>query len=129
MRGYAVYAAFLLQEFVLVSVTGATIGKQLCGIRVVRAADGGRSPWPWVLARTVLLGLLVPAVIWDRDGRGLHDRAAGALTRARRPARRRLPPVPSALPHELRRAHARQPAPPAPDPDAATRRRKKRRRR
>ena len=79
-RGYAVYAAFLLQEFVLVSVVGATIGKQLCSIRVVRASDGGRLAWPWVLARTVLLGFLVPAVIWDRNGRGLHDRAVGALT-------------------------------------------------
>ena len=37
----------------------------------------GDAGWPWVLARTLLLGLLVPAVVWDRDGRGLHDRAAG----------------------------------------------------
>jgi uncharacterized RDD family membrane protein YckC len=78
-RGYVVLAAFLLQEFVLVSLVGATIGKQLCRVVVVRA-DGGRLAWPWVLARTVLLGFLVPAVIWDRDGRGLHDKAAGALT-------------------------------------------------
>ena len=27
--------------------------------------------------RTALLLLLIPALIWDRDGRGLHDRAAG----------------------------------------------------
>jgi uncharacterized RDD family membrane protein YckC len=27
----------------------------------------------------MLLGLLIPAVIWDRDGRGLHDRAAGTV--------------------------------------------------
>jgi hypothetical protein len=78
-RGFVVYLAFLLQEFVLVSVAGATIGKQLFHIRVVRL-DGGRLAWPWVLARTVLLGVLVPAAIWDRDGRGLHDRATGALT-------------------------------------------------
>src|ERR1700712_2983242 len=78
-RGYVVYAAFLLTEFVLVSGAGATIGKQLCRIRVVRA-DGGRLAWPWVLARTVLLGFLIPAVIWDRNGRGLHDRAVGAST-------------------------------------------------
>jgi uncharacterized RDD family membrane protein YckC len=26
-----------------------------------------------------LLLLLVPAVIWDRDGRGLHDKLAGTL--------------------------------------------------
>src|SRR4051794_6481578 len=78
-RGYAVYAAFLIMEFVLVSTAGATIGKQLCRIRVVRV-DGGRVAWPWVLARTLLLGILIPAVIWDRDGRGLHDKAAGAIT-------------------------------------------------
>jgi len=29
--------------------------------------------------RTLLLLLLVPAVIWDRDGRGLHDKLAGTL--------------------------------------------------
>jgi uncharacterized RDD family membrane protein YckC len=30
---------------------------------------------PWrALLRTFLLVLLIPAVIWDRDGRGLHDR-------------------------------------------------------
>jgi uncharacterized RDD family membrane protein YckC len=29
--------------------------------------------------RTVLLLLLVPAVIWDRDGRGLHDKVSGTL--------------------------------------------------
>src|SRR4051812_32925955 len=86
VRGYVVYAAFLLQEFVLDSVAGATIGKQLCGIRVI-SSDGGRLAWPWALARTVLLGFLIPAIIWDRDGRGLHDRATGALTiRAGRPA-------------------------------------------
>src|SRR3954454_438399 len=78
-RGYAVYAAFLIMEFVLVSTAGATIGKQLCRIRVVRT-DGGRLAWPWVLARTLLLGFLIPAVVWDRDGRGLHDKAAGAIT-------------------------------------------------
>jgi hypothetical protein len=29
--------------------------------------------------RTVLLLLLVPALIWDRDGRGLHDKAADSV--------------------------------------------------
>ena len=27
--------------------------------------------------RTALLLLLIPALIWDRDGRGLHDKVAG----------------------------------------------------
>ena len=29
------------------------------------------------LVRTALLCLVVPAVVWDADGRGLHDRVAG----------------------------------------------------
>jgi uncharacterized RDD family membrane protein YckC len=46
----------------------------LFGLRLVRvdrtaAVDPGR-----VILRTFLLFLLVPAVVWDRDGRGLHDR-------------------------------------------------------
>jgi hypothetical protein len=27
--------------------------------------------------RTALLLLVIPAVVWDADGRGLHDRVAG----------------------------------------------------
>ena len=46
----------------------------------VRAAAGPRRPRgarsiPWrAVVRTLLLFLLVPAVVFDRDGRGLHDR-------------------------------------------------------
>ncbi|MCU1514874.1 MAG: hypothetical protein JWO10_1964, partial [Microbacteriaceae bacterium] len=29
--------------------------------------------------RTVLLSLVIPAVIWDLDQRGLHDKAAGTV--------------------------------------------------
>ncbi len=31
------------------------------------------------LTRTVLLCLFVPAVIWDRDGRGLHDKVPNTV--------------------------------------------------
>jgi uncharacterized RDD family membrane protein YckC len=117
-RGYVVYAAFLLAEFVLVSVAGATIGKQLCRIRVIRL-DGGRLAWPWVLARTILLGFLIPAIIWDRDGRGLHDKASGALTIRTGGA----PPPPSAAtpPPATQQSPRRAPAKSSP------KRRKKRR--
>lgn len=116
VRGYAVYAAFLLQEFILVSVAGATLGKQLFGIRVVRV-DGGRLAWHWVLARTVLLGFLIPAIIWDRDGRGLHDRAAGALTI--RTGNRSASGAGAASPQ--RANPAKRPAPPAGSQDVAPR--------
>jgi hypothetical protein len=31
------------------------------------------------VVRTVLLCLAIPALIWDADLRGLHDRAAGTM--------------------------------------------------
>ena len=38
--------------------------------------SGGRATVLQVLSRTVLLCLAIPALIWDRDQRGLHDKAA-----------------------------------------------------
>lgn len=48
------------------------------GLRVV-AEDGGRLGTVRVVLRTVLLLLVIPAIVWDRDSRGLHDRLARAV--------------------------------------------------
>ncbi|WP_261562007.1 RDD family protein [Frankia tisae] len=86
VRGLAIYLVFLLEEFILISTGGQTIGMRLLGMRVIRLRDRGRQSWPWIGVRTLLLALLVPVVIWDRDQRGLHDRAAGTVV-VRDPAR------------------------------------------
>ncbi|MDJ0341205.1 RDD family protein [Streptomyces sp. H10-C2] len=57
---------------------GSTPGKRLLGLRVVRV-DGGRLGLGAVVLRTVLLLLVIPALVWDRDGRGLHDKAVKAV--------------------------------------------------
>jgi uncharacterized RDD family membrane protein YckC len=64
-------------------VAGRTLGMYLFGLRVIRVdADVAVTPWR-ALVRTVLLFLLVPAVVFDRDGRGLHDRLSDtAVVRA-----------------------------------------------
>jgi uncharacterized RDD family membrane protein YckC len=55
-------------------VAGRTVGMYLFSLRVIRV-DRTAAVDPWRAAlRTLLLFLLIPAVIWDRDGRGLHDR-------------------------------------------------------
>jgi uncharacterized RDD family membrane protein YckC len=72
---------FGAQDFVLTALTGVTIGKRLLGLRVIRL--DGRPVGLWALPRTVLLMLVVPAMIMDRDLRGLQDKAAGtAVVRA-----------------------------------------------
>ena len=78
--GYIVLAAFLLIEFLFVGLAGQTPGMRVVGIAVVRASDGGRAALRWVLARTVLLAFVIPALLPDSSGRCLHDRAAGTST-------------------------------------------------
>ncbi|WP_225830986.1 RDD family protein [Streptomyces sp. NK08204] len=58
-----------------VGTVGFTPGKRLFGLRVLDLRTGTVNPLR-ALLRTFLLCLAVPALIWDRDGRGLHDRLA-----------------------------------------------------
>ena len=46
---------------------------------MIRADGDGLASPGWLLLRTALLGFLIPAVVWDRDRRGLHDKAAGTV--------------------------------------------------
>ncbi|SDJ14856.1 RDD family protein [Nonomuraea jiangxiensis] len=69
---------FALQYVVLVGFMGQTFGHRLMGIRVA-AMDGGSPRLLPVLVRTVLLCLAVPALIFDRDQRGVHDRVSNTM--------------------------------------------------
>ncbi|MFF7755831.1 RDD family protein [Streptomyces sp. NPDC007971] len=66
---------FFVMSALTVGTIGFTPGKRLFGIRVVALQTGTVNPLRSLL-RTVLLCLAIPALIWDRDGRGLHDRIA-----------------------------------------------------
>jgi len=69
---------FFVLSALTVGTVGCTPGKRLFGLRVV-AEGGGRIGVGRVLLRSLLLCLAIPALIWDRDGRGLHDRLARAV--------------------------------------------------
>lgn len=72
-------AIFALENLLLVSTLGFTIGHRIFGMHVIRL-DSTPLVGIWRgLLRIVLLGLVIPAVVWDSDGRGLHDRAAGTV--------------------------------------------------
>lgn len=71
-------AVFALMTMVLLSFGGASFGQRLMGLRVV-SVTGGAVSIPRVVLRTLLLCLVVPAVVWDRDQRGLHDQAAKSV--------------------------------------------------
>lgn len=69
---------FALEVLVLTALAGGSAGQLLRRLRVVRV-DGEPAGWSRATVRTALLLLLIPALIWDRDGRGLHDRLAGTV--------------------------------------------------
>ncbi len=75
---FAILGVFAGLQALPLLVIGATAGHLVLRIRVV-PVGGGRLAWWRPLWRTVLLCLVIPAVIWDRDQRGVHDRSAGTV--------------------------------------------------
>jgi uncharacterized RDD family membrane protein YckC len=71
-------ALFAVENLLLLSTTGYTLGHRIVGLRVL-SLDGQRARPFQVLVRTFLLCLFLPAMVWDKDGRGLHDKAAGTV--------------------------------------------------
>lgn len=69
---------FAIEVFVLTAFGGASAGQRLLRMRIERI-DGRPVFLGTAFVRTALLLLLVPALVTDRDGRGLHDRAAGTV--------------------------------------------------
>lgn len=57
---------------------GGSPGHLILGMHVVPMAGGRIGLWRPLL-RTALLALVLPAVFWDVNNRGLHDRAAGTI--------------------------------------------------
>jgi uncharacterized RDD family membrane protein YckC len=71
--------SFFLITVVTVSFFGFTPGMLALGIRVVRM-DGAAMVGPIrAIPRTVMVMVIVPAAIWDSNGRGLHDKALGTI--------------------------------------------------
>ena len=75
---WATLAVFAVFTLLFELFFNASIGHLVLRMRVVPIRGGSLAPWR-PLVRTLLLCLGIPALIWDRDQRGLHDRVAGTL--------------------------------------------------
>ncbi len=68
---------FFIEVLVLTAFGGATAGHRIVGLRVVQF-KGGADPTPvQALVRTILLCLVVTAITYDENGRGIHERLSG----------------------------------------------------
>src|SRR3712207_1303152 len=67
-------AAFAAVTVLSLVAFGQTQGMRLLGLRLAHPRPGQRLAVWRAVVRTALLCLLVPALLVDADGRGLHDR-------------------------------------------------------
>jgi uncharacterized RDD family membrane protein YckC len=72
---YGLWVALMVIE---VPILGGTLGHRLTGMAVTPLRGGWPGAWRPVV-RALLLGLLVPALVWDSDQRGFHDKVAGTV--------------------------------------------------
>jgi uncharacterized RDD family membrane protein YckC len=73
---------FFVMTALLTGLLGGTIGHRVCGLRVQFLGDRPTSALELLLRaaiRALLICLLLPAVVYDRDRRGLHDRAGNTV--------------------------------------------------
>lgn len=69
-------AVFEVEYVFFSALVAQTPGMFLARVRLARVDRPAAVGLVRAIVRTVLLTLLVPALVWDRNGRGLHDRAA-----------------------------------------------------
>lgn len=75
--------SFAVITVVFLVAAGRTPGMRLLGLQLAHPRPGARLAVWRAVVRTGLLILLVPALLVDADGRGLHDRLTGtAVVRA-----------------------------------------------
>ncbi len=75
---FAPMLVFAIVQVLFIPTIGGSPGHRILRLRVVSL--NGRWVGLWrPIVRTVLLLVVIPAVIWDADQRGLHDKIAGTV--------------------------------------------------
>ena len=73
----ATLAIFAFEIIVLTWLTGSSFGQRILGIAVV-SETGGRLPLSRIIVRTALICIVIPALVYDSQRRGLQDLAVGS---------------------------------------------------
>lgn len=73
----ATLAIFALEIIVFTWLTGSSFGQRILGIAVV-SETGSRLPLWRIIVRTALICIVIPALVYDSQRRGLQDLAVGS---------------------------------------------------
>ena len=75
---WATISIFAVLQIVFIPTLGGSVGHRALGMRVVAVRGGWVGVWRPVV-RTLLLCIVIPALVWDSDQRGFHDKIAGTV--------------------------------------------------
>lgn len=75
---FAPMTVFAVLNVLFLPTIGGSPGHRIMGLRIQLLHGGWVGLWRPIV-RTLLLILVIPAVVWDADQRGLHDKAAGTV--------------------------------------------------
>jgi len=65
---------FMAEYAILIALTKASFGHRLLRLKVVDFNHGGLPGFSQVLVRTGLMAIVITAITYDEDGRGIHER-------------------------------------------------------
>jgi hypothetical protein len=77
-NGFATLGVFAVMQMIFLITIGGSIGHIVLRMRLTPLAGGYIGIWRPIV-RTLLVCLVIPAVIYDQDQRGLHDRAIASV--------------------------------------------------
>lgn len=77
--GWTIWLVWFAITALSVAVFGSTPGMAALGMRAAPVDGKVLVGIPRAVVRTLLLGVVIPPLIRDEDGRGLHDRAAKTI--------------------------------------------------
>lgn len=74
-----VYFLYLGQYLFFSILGGATPGHRIVGLKIVRFADGQMPTPKQALIRSALLAIVITAITFDQNGRGINERFSGTV--------------------------------------------------
>jgi uncharacterized RDD family membrane protein YckC len=79
-----VYLLYLGQYLFFTILGGATPGHRLVGLQIVRFSDAQMPTPKQALIRTALLAIVITAITFDHNGRGINERLSGTVLMRKR---------------------------------------------
>jgi len=76
---YVTPLIFFIQYWIFAFLGGATPGHRIVGLKVVRFSDGGMPTPVQALIRASLLVIIITAITFDQNGRGINERLSNTV--------------------------------------------------